>query len=74
MCDDNIWAPGNINGGVNTDQTITVDVFDVLSLSGIVVSGDQESCAYDIGDLNDDGYVNLVDIFALASMILEGSI
>ena len=27
-----------------------------------------------LGDLNDDGYVNLVDIFALASMILEGSI
>ena len=67
-------GPGNINGGVNTDQTITVDVFDVLSLADIVVLGDQESCAYNIGDLNDDGYVNLVDIFALASMILEGSI
>ena len=74
LCDDNVWAPGNINGGVNTDQTITVDVFDVLSLADIVVLGDQQSCAYNIGDLNDDGYVNLVDIFALASMILEGSI
>ena len=74
MCDDNIWVPGNINGEVNTDQTFTVDVFDVLSLADIVVSGDQGNCAYGISDITDDGNVNLLDVITLAMMIIEGSI
>ena len=74
MCDDNIWVPGNINGEVNTDQTFTVDVFDVLSLADIVASGDQGNCAYGISDITDDGNVNLLDVITLAMMIIEGSI
>ena len=74
MCDDNVWVPGNINGEVNTDQTITVDVFDVLSLAEIVASGDQGNCAYGISDITDDGNVNLLDVITLAMMIIEGSI
>ena len=74
MCDDNVWVPGNINGEVNTDQTITVDVFDVLSLADIVASGDQGNCAYGISDITDDGNVNLLDVITLAMMIIEGSI
>tara|TARA_B100001750_G_C15416681_1_gene550674 strand:+ start:76 stop:1056 length:981 start_codon:yes stop_codon:yes gene_type:complete len=75
ICDnENVWVLGNANGGVNPDQTITFDVFDLLSLADVVQSADQESCGYQTGDITGEGDVNLIDIIALASMIMEGSI
>ena len=56
------------------EPTVNVDVFDVLSLSDIVTSGDNESCGYTAGDLTGEGDVNLIDIIALASFIMEGTL
>ena len=74
-CDnENIWVFGNINGDLNTDSTVPIDVFDILSLSDLVLSTNQEGCAYQIGDVSGDGVVNNIDVMRLALMILEGSI
>lgn len=74
-CDnENIWVFGNINGDMNPDSTVSIDVFDVLSLSDLLLIVNQEGCAYQIGDISGDEIVNNIDISRLALMILEGSI
>jgi len=75
LCDnENIWVFGNINGDLNTDSTVSIDVFDILSLSDLVLSTNQEGCAYQVGDVSGDEIVNNIDVTRLALMILEGSI
>jgi hypothetical protein len=75
LCDnENIWVFGNINGDLNTDSTVSIDIFDILSLSDLVLSTNQEGCAYQIGDVSGDEVVNNIDVMRLALMILEGSI
>ena len=75
ICDnENVWVLGNVDGRVNLDQTITFDVFDILSLADVVELMEQESCGFQTGDLTGDGEVNIFDIIQLAGMIIEGSI
>ena len=62
----------NIDGQVNTDQSVNVDIFDLLNLADIIESNDQESCGYQISDFSGDGNVNLLDIYAFAFIIMEG--
>ena len=74
ICDnENIWVSGNANGNLGLDDNVIIDVFDVLSLADIVTSGDQESCGYQTGDMTGEGDVNIIDIIALVSMILDGT-
>ena len=61
------YGPGSL------DPTVSVDIFDVLRLADIVTSGDQESCGYQAGDMTGEGDVNIIDIIALVSMILDGT-
>jgi len=81
ICDNaNIFIPGNVNGDLwwydtgSLDPTVSVDIFDVLRLADIVTSGDQESCGYQAGDMTGEGDVNIIDIIALVSMILDGTL
>ena len=80
LCDNaNIFIPGNVSGDYwyydtsSLEPTVTVDVFDVLKLSEIIESGEEESCGYQAGDLTGDGDVNIIDVIALASFIMEGA-
>ena len=81
MCDNLVqYSPGNVNGDLwyydtsSLEPTVNIDVFDVLTLSDIVTSGDTESCGFTAGDLTGEGDVNLIDIIALASFIMEGTL
>ena len=70
-CDNaNVWVFGNIIGEVNTDQTVYVNIFDLLNLVDIIESNEQESCGYQISDFSGDGSVNLLDIYAFAFIIM----
>jgi len=72
ICDNaNVWVNGNINGEIDMNQNFTIDIFDVLALSDIIISDDSESCGHQIGDFNEDGSISLLDIFQLAGYIMQ---
>ena len=69
-----IFVEGNINGTMNwLNDEPTIDIFDVLSLTDIVLQGVSEGCGHEIGDIREDGDVNVLDIIALVQMVLNGS-
>ena len=71
-CDNlNVWIHGNIDGGVNINGNVTIDIFDVLSLIDIVYEDYEDGCSYEISDLTEDGQINHLDIISLVSMILN---
>jgi len=73
ICDNaNIWVNSNINGEIDTNQVYTVDIYDLLTLSDIISSGNSETCGYQISDVNSDGTTNLLDIFQLIALIMQG--
>ena len=73
ICDNaNIWVSGNINGEVDIEQSYTIDIFDLLTLSDLISSDDSESCGYQISDVNNDGATNLLDIFEFVAIIMQG--
>ena len=73
ICDNaNVWVYGNLNGEVDSDQNYTVDIFDILALSDLIISDESESCVYQISDMNGDGSVSLLDIYELLSLIMQG--
>ena len=73
ICDNaNVWVHGNINGEVDTDQAYTVDIFDLLALSGVIISDESETCGHQISDMNEDGSINLLDIYDLLALIMQG--
>ena len=73
-CDNlNIYFSGNTSGDFDLDGFSQVDIFDVITLSDIVDSGDTESCGYEAGDLTGEGNVTIIDVIALASFIIQGA-
>ena len=74
ICDNaSVWVSGNINGQVDIDQSYTVDIFDLLTLSDFVFGSSQpEACGYQISDINEDGSISLLDIFQFVALIMQG--
>ena len=71
-CDNlNVWIHGNIDGGVNINGNVTIDIFDVLSLIDIVYEDYENGCSSEISDLTEDGQTNYLDIISLVSMIFS---
>ena len=69
-----IYVTGNINGTQNLiGGEATIDIFDVLSLTDIVLDGIDDGCGYEISDIREDGNVNVLDIIALVQMVLAGT-
>ena len=72
ICDNaNVWVQGNINGEIDTDQSYSIDIFDLLTLSDIITSGETQSCGYEISDVNGDNNINQLDIFQFIALIMS---
>lgn len=73
ICDNlNVWVLGNVDGAVEADGLIRIDIMDVLALVDLLLSNDQESCAYSTANVSGDNYVNIVDVISLVQMIING--
>ena len=67
-------VPGDMDGTFTINNEPIINVMDLIKLADIVSLGSEiDECLSVIGDLSDDGIVNLTDVYAFASMILEGA-
>ena len=70
-----IYVTGNIDGTLSTnDGGATIDIFDVLTLTDVVLEDINDGCGYEICDIREDGDVNVLDIIALVQMLLAGTL
>ena len=70
-----IYVVGNIDGTLSTiDGEATIDIFDVLTLTDVVLEDMNYGCGYEISDIREDGDVNVLDIVALVQMLLAGTL
>jgi len=73
-CDNIIFIPGNPDGTGATDNTPTINVSDILFISDIVEDEDMPiDCIYNAADVTQDGVVNIIDVYAFATMLVEGT-
>mgnify|MGYP002832825048 FL=1 len=71
-CDNlNIFVDENIYGEIDSLNNFTIDIFDLLTLVDIITSNDIENCGFYIGDITNDGLVNVFDVIALSQIILH---
>ena len=72
FCDNlNIFIDGNIYGEIDNQMNYDIDIFDLITLLDIIASNDITSCGYEIGDITNDGNVNIIDAIALLQRILN---
>ena len=70
-----IYVEGNIDGTLSTiDGEATIDIFDVLTLTDVVLEDMNDGCGYEISDIREDGDVNVLDIVTLVQMLLAGTL
>ena len=70
-----IYVVGNIDGTLSTiDGEATIDIFDVLTLTDVVLEDMNDGCGYEISDIREDGDVNVLDIVTLVQMLLAGTL
>lgn len=75
--DSHIFVPGNLNGSIDQiDEEPSFGVIDLLMLADIVESGTEEvsDCQLEASDLTGDGFINMIDVYAFATMITDGLI
>ncbi len=71
-CNDNVYVLGNVNGDTDMNGNPIIDIFDVLTLSDILTSGDTNECMDGVMNINGDGYINVVDIWYLIQLVMSG--
>ena len=80
-CDNaNVFIMGNLDGtvelvidGLEYIYVPTVNVIDLLYLIEMVDNGVDEGCGYEASDITQDGVTNIIDIYALESLLMQGA-
>ena len=65
-----VYVDGNIYGEVDYQSNYDIDIFDLITLMDIIANDDINNCGYEIGDITNDGNVNIIDAIALLQRIL----
>ena len=65
-----VYVDGNIYGEVDYQSYYDIDIFDLITLMDIIANDDTNNCGYEIGDITNDGNVNIIDAIALLQRIL----
>ena len=72
-CDNLVYVLGNISGDTDNLGNPLVDLIDVLSLVDYLISGDSYECQDSVMNINEDSFINVVDVIALVQMVLSGN-
>ena len=65
-----VYVDGNIYGDVDYQSNYDIDIFDLITLIDIIANDNTNNCGYEIGDITNDGNVNIIDAIALLQRIL----
>ena len=66
--------PGEIDNTFTIDNEPIINVMDLLKLADIIsLEPEIDACLSVTGDLTGDGVINIIDIYAFASMLSEGA-
>ena len=73
------WGPesneilGEIDNTYTMDNEPIINIIDLVILSDIVaLETEIDECVMISGDISDDGIVNIIDVYALASLLSNG--
>ena len=72
-CNDIVYVLGNINGDADISGDPIVDIYDILTLSDVIGSGETNPCMEGIMNINGDGSVNAVDVWFLIQIVINGT-
>ena len=65
---------GDVDGTENETHEPIINLMDLLRLADIVESGQEiDECLALTGDLSNDGLVDIIDVYAFATMLVEGN-
>ena len=65
---------GDIDGTADEDNGPIIDIMDLQKLADIVNSeSEPNTCTEITGEFTGDGIINIIDIFAFATMLSEGA-
>ena len=73
------WDPecseilGEIDNTFTEDNEPIIDIMDLVRLVDVIsIESEIDDCTMITGDISDDGLVNMIDVYALASMLSQG--
>ena len=72
-CDNLVYVLGNISGDTDSIGNPLIDLTDVLALVDYLISGDSYECQDPVMNINEDSFINVVDVIALVQMIMNGN-
>ena len=76
ICDNlNVYTLGNVDGTLDVNGNVDVNIFDVLAMTDFILTGPQDgvqSCAFEASDFTFDGEVNVIDVISLVQYIING--
>ena len=71
-CNNLVYVTGNINGDINIiDGTPQIDIFDILTLSDHIQTGDFSDCQMPVVNINSDSHINILDVITLVQLVLN---
>ena len=71
-CNNLVYVLGNLNGDYTLDGEATIDVFDVLTLVDYLITAEGNECLQHVTNVNEDNFSNVLDVFSLVQIILNG--
>ena len=72
-CDNLVYVLGNINGDTDGSGEPVIDLMDVLTLVDYLLLGDSYECQEPIMNINEDEFINVVDVIVLVQSIMNGN-
>ena len=76
ICDNlNVYTLGNVDGSVDLDGNVVVNILDILAMADLILSGTQDgvqNCGFEASDFTFDGEVNVMDVISIVQYLING--